>query len=89
MPFRLFSTTHDDVAEIWQIIAKNSMQDAAKEGRIVAISRGDVNSAGIAMIPVEANSYWSKRSKNKLFSFIWMCCNHWETYQKGSAHWSP
>lgn len=73
IPFRLFRTTHDDVAEIWRITAEKSMQDAAKEEREHAISRGDVNCAGVAMIPVEADACWSKRSYKNNYSALSGC----------------
>lgn len=56
IPVRLYSSIHADVAEIWRITAEETMQEAAKKERDAAVSRGDVNDGGIAMIPVEADA---------------------------------
>ncbi|XP_048001428.1 uncharacterized protein LOC125238199 [Leguminivora glycinivorella] len=70
MSFNLYSSTHDDVAEIWRITAEQTMQKAAEDEREAAIIRGDVNDAGIAMIPVEADACWSKRSYRTNYSAL-------------------
>ncbi|XP_063389242.1 uncharacterized protein LOC134675024 [Cydia fagiglandana] len=73
MAFPLYSSTHDDVAEMWRITAEQTMQKAAEEERDAAISRGDVNDAGIATVPVEADACWSKRSYRTNYSALSGC----------------
>lgn len=70
MPVRLYSSIHADVAEMWRITTEETMQDAAKKEIDAAVSRGDVNDGGIAMIPVEADACWSKRSYKTNYSAL-------------------
>ncbi|CAH2092100.1 unnamed protein product [Euphydryas editha] len=70
MPFRLYSSIHADVAEMWRITAEETMQEAAKKEIEAAELRGDVNNRGIAMIPVEADACWSKRSYKTNYSAL-------------------
>ena len=70
MPVRLYTSIHADVAEMWRITAEQTMQEAVKKEREAAVSRGDINGAGIAMIPVEAGACWSKRSYKTNYSAL-------------------
>lgn len=47
---------------MWKTAAELTMLNAAKQEIEAATSRGDVSNSGIAMIPVEADVYWGKRS---------------------------
>lgn len=62
MPFRLYSQTHDAISEMWKTAAELTMLNAAKQEIEAATLRGDVSNSGIAMIPVEADACWGKRS---------------------------
>lgn len=70
MSFRLYSSIHADLAEMWRITAEETMQEAAKKEIEAAELQGDVNSRGIAMIPVEADACWSKRSYKTNYSAL-------------------
>ncbi|XP_026724773.1 uncharacterized protein LOC113491807 [Trichoplusia ni] len=70
MPFRLYSKKHDDISEMWKTAAEETMINAAKQEVEVAKSRGDVSTAGIAMIPVEADACWGKRSYKNNYSAL-------------------
>ncbi|CAB3244995.1 unnamed protein product [Arctia plantaginis] len=58
MPFRLYSKKHDAISVMWKAAAEETMVNAAKQEIEAAKSRGDINNAGIAMIPVEADDCW-------------------------------
>lgn len=70
VPFRLYSKCHDTVAEMWKNTAEETMQKAAEEEAEAAKLRGDVNSAGIPMISVQADACWSKRSYKSNYSAL-------------------
>lgn len=70
IPFRLYSKKHDAISDMWKTAAEETMVNAAKQEIEAAKSRGDVNSAGIAMIPVEADACWSKRSYKNNYSAL-------------------
>ncbi|CAH2083550.1 unnamed protein product [Euphydryas editha] len=70
MPFRLYSQTHDAISEMWKTAAELTMLNAAKQEIEAATLRGDVSNSGIAMIPVEADACWSKRSYKNNYSAL-------------------
>lgn len=70
MPFRLYSKTHDAISVMWKTVAEETMLNAAKQEIEAAKLRGDVSSTGIAMIPVEADACWGKRSYKNNYSAL-------------------
>ncbi|CAB3257779.1 unnamed protein product [Arctia plantaginis] len=70
MPFRLYSKKHDAIFDMWKAAAEETMLNAAKQEIEAAKSRGDINNAGIAMIPVEADACWGKRSYKNNYSAL-------------------
>ncbi|KAL0852581.1 hypothetical protein ABMA27_016931 [Loxostege sticticalis] len=70
MSFRLYSKTHDAISDMWKTAAEETMVNAAKQEIEAAKTRGEVSNTGIAMIPVEADACWGKRSYKNNYSAL-------------------
>ncbi|XP_063537724.1 uncharacterized protein LOC134747088 [Cydia strobilella] len=70
IPFRLYSKCHDIVAEMWKNTAEETMQKAGQEEAEAARLRGDINSAGVPKIAVQADACWSKHSYKSNYSAL-------------------
>lgn len=65
-----FDTENKRLQEDWIKLARCSTKDALKEEIRMAIERGDVDSAGNALICVICDGSWAKRSYGKGFSSL-------------------
>lgn len=68
-----FDTENKKIQQEWVKLAKHYAKEALKEEIRAAIDRGDVDSAGNALIPVICDGSWGKRSYGKGYSSLSGC----------------
>lgn len=68
-----FDTENKKIQQDWDKLAKHHAEKALKEEIRLAIIRGDVDSAGNALITVITDGSWGKRSYGKGFSSLSGC----------------
>lgn len=66
----LYSKTHNEICNWWEMTAAQCMSDAVKEEADYAISVGNVNKNGVPLISVAVDGCWSKRSYGKNYSAL-------------------
>lgn len=65
-----FDIENKKIQKEWDLLAKHTAEEALKEEIRLAIARGDVDSAGNALIIVVCDGSWAKRSYGKGYSSL-------------------